>query len=43
VPLPKHDERATRSDGGNGCQGHRSYHPESGTYTDLNGKRRSCR
>jgi BA14K-like protein len=43
VPLPRRRERATSSDGGNGCQGYRSYDPVSRMYTDYDGRRRSCR
>jgi hypothetical protein len=40
VPTPKPRERAARR---GGCQNFHSYDSESGTYTDYDGQRRSCR
>jgi hypothetical protein len=40
VPTPKPRERAARRDW---CQNFHSYDSESGTYTDYDGRRRSCR
>jgi hypothetical protein len=39
VPTPKPRERAARR---GGCQNFHSYDSESGTYTDYDGRRRSC-
>jgi hypothetical protein len=44
VPMPKRPQKKGReSDSGPpGCSHFRSYDPTSGTYTDLNGRRRAC-
>ncbi len=43
VPLPKRRQGATSSDEAYGCRYYRSYNPASQTYTDYEGRRRSCR
>jgi len=42
VPLPKRRD-ATSADDANGCQHYRTYNRASKTYTDFDGRRRSCR